>query len=62
MCKKWHGAPGRKRCFTCCAYKETNVSETFDVQKSTIVKFWVGFKADRAYNQRSDHDKLSALA
>jgi hypothetical protein len=62
MCGKWHGATGKKRCFTCCAYKETKTSETFDVEKSPIVKFWVEFKATPAYNQATHHDKLSALA
>jgi hypothetical protein len=61
MCERWHGVKGGK-CFTCCAYKEARDRETFDVEKYSIVKFWVGFKASLEYSKLSHHDKLSALA
>jgi hypothetical protein len=61
MCERWRGVKGGK-CFTCCAYKEARDRETFNIDKSYIVKFWVGFKASLEYSKLSHHDKLSALA
>ena len=60
MCERLHGVRGRK-CFTCCAYKEARDIYMFDVEKFSIVKFWVGFKASLEYSKISNHIKLSAI-
>eukprot|EP00972_Heterocapsa_arctica_P114540 16442900-Heterocapsa_arctica.AAC.1 len=53
-----------KKCFTCCAFKFTSERETCypNPETSSIVKFWVGFKASCEYSNLSHHAKLSKLA